>query len=322
MARIIEGLSPSGAENFKSAQLLLLPNEDVHLVCQTQKGFLVLSSRRVVFLKEERRSEYRVEKAIPYDWILAFDQKKPDSVEISGIALDQYGRHTDETSSFEVKAPRGVSGADKTEVRSHFQSMMSRCSDVVEEIKESEETSLVRDYSYLEQMPESLTRNAILDLNTILRDQPVPDELVHEAKKFLGDEPILLEESLRDGNDNENGVLFAAGKNGYYWIQGKIQGRFMTNVTVDTVEWENLRSLVYPWHSGDPTIYATYSLTKDGKETTAEYQWNPSRDDNTLQYPWLLQQLNGPLILSDIVYRCSGKPLPALGGWMDSNLFN
>jgi len=73
MVHNIDDLGPSGAEKFESAQQYLLPNEDVQLVCQIRKGFLVLSSRRVVLLKEESRSEYRVEKAIPYDCILGFD---------------------------------------------------------------------------------------------------------------------------------------------------------------------------------------------------------------------------------------------------------
>ncbi len=312
MAHNNDNLGFSGAEKFERAKQYLLPNEDVQLVCQTQKGFLVLSSRRVVLLKEESQSEYRVEKAIPYDCILGFEPKNPDRVEISGIALDQYGRHTKETQSFEVKAPRGARGKNKTDVRSHFQSTMSRCFDVVEEIRSSDAFTTdpppVRNYSYLEKMPESLTHNAILDLNTILRDQPVHDQLIHEAVKFLGNEPFLLEESLRDGTDKDNGVLFAAGKKGYFWIQGKKQGRFISNVIVDTIEWANIRCFTHRWHNESAIINATYTLTKDGNETTKEYLWSPSTNDGTSKYPWLLQELNGPWILADILYKYSGKP--------------
>jgi len=192
---------------------------------------------------------------------------------------------------------------------------MSCCLSVVEEIRSSDSFSSdippVRNYSYLEQMPESLTHNAILDLNTILRDQPIHDLLVHEAVKILGSKPFLLEESLRDGTDKDNGVIFAAGKNGYFWIQGRKHGRFMSNVIVDIVEWANIRCFAHRWHNESAIIDATYTLTKDGKETTMAYQWSPSINDDTLQYPWLLQQLNGPWILADIMYKYSGKPLPA-----------
>jgi hypothetical protein len=192
---------------------------------------------------------------------------------------------------------------------------MSRCFGVLEEIRESEEFSgeipPTRDYSYLERMPESLIRNGILDLNTILRDQPVHDELVQEAAKFLGNKPLILEESLRDGNDKENGVLFAAGTQGFYWIQGKKRGRFMSNVIVDTVEWDNIRCFTHQWQNQDAIISATYSLTKTGKESTVKYLWSPSTNENTFQYPWLLQQMNGPWILADVSYKCSRKPLPA-----------
>jgi hypothetical protein len=315
MAHVSETLGFAGVVKFEKARQYLLPNEDVQLVCQTREGFLVLSSRRFLLLKEDSRSKYNIEKAIPYDCIQGFKQKKADRVEILGIVLDQYGRHTSEIRSFEVKVPRGESGENKSEVRDRFQSAMSRCSSVIEEIRKSdeftEEIPLAQDYSCLEQLPESLIRNAILDLNTILRDQPVHDELVHEAMKFLGSEPFILEESLRDGNDRENGVLFAAGKQGYYWILGKKRGRFMSNVIVDTVEWDNIRCFTYQWQSHEAIIDATYTPTRDGRESTMQYQWKPIVNDDTLHYPWLLQQLNGPWILADVMYKCSGKPLPA-----------
>jgi hypothetical protein len=250
-------------------------------------------------MKEKASQGLYIRRTIPYACVLTIESTRTDRFEISGRVLDQYGGDMDETKTIEIRAPKGDTG-------SQFQSTMNQCSDVIDQIRSSE--APLPDLSYLEKMPESLTRNAVLDLNTVLRDQPVHDELVHEAAKFLGNEPFLLEESLRAGNDRENGVLFAAGKNGYYWIQGKKQGRFMSDVIVDTVEWENVRGFTYPWHRNDPTIYATYSLTKDGQEITVEYQWSPVVNDDTLQYPWLLQQLNGSLILADILNKYSGKP--------------
>ena len=81
----------------------------------------------------------------------------------------------------------------------------------------------------------------------------------------------------------------------------------MTNVIVDTVEWDNLRSFAYQWHHKSPTVHVTYSLTKDGKETTVEYQWSPLVDEDTLQYPWLLEQMNGPWILTDVFQKYSNQ---------------
>ncbi|GAH01785.1 unnamed protein product, partial [marine sediment metagenome] len=251
----------------------------------------------------------------PYDCILDFESKKSNRYEVSGVALNQYGCHTNETRSIEIKAPRGERGENKDDIRNHFQSTMSRCLDVAEEIRSSEvftrDPPPVRDYSYLEQMPESLTSDAILDLNTILRDQPIHDELVHEAVEFLGNEPFLLEESLRDGTDEENGVLFAAGKKGYFWIRGEKRSRFISNVIVDTVEWNHIRCFAHRWQIEGADIEATYSLTEDGRYSTVLYQWIPTVNENTLQFPWLLQRLNGSWILADVMYKYSGKPLPA-----------
>ncbi len=315
MTNSIEGLQHSAIKKFEIARQYLLPNERVLIACETRNGFLVLSNRRIVFLQGWRKSEYRIERAIPYDCIRRLGPKNSDRFEGSAIVLDPYGRQTRESSSFEVIAPRGARGSSKIDVNGHFQSVMSCCSEVIDEIRNSNDfargCSSPPDYSYLKLMPESLTHNAVLDLNTILRDQPIHNELVHEAVKFLGDDPILLEESLRAGSDDTNGILFAAGSKGYYWIQGRKQGRFMSNVIVDTVEWENVRCFAYLWHSDRSVIYATYSLTRDGKEATIEYQWNLSKYEDTFQYPWLLQQWNGPWILGDISYKYSGKPLLA-----------
>jgi hypothetical protein len=300
----LEGLKQSGAGDLERIKQYLLPNETVRFVCKTQRGYLVLSDRRVVFLKDEGKSGYIIDRVMPYDCVLGVESRKSDSFEVSGRVLNKFGEPTNTTKSIEVRAPKGDKGESKADVLGHFESTMNQFFDVVEEIRSSGVPDL--DLSYLKKMPESLTRDAVLDLNTILRDQPVPDELVHEAVKLLGDEPFLLEESLRSGNDNENGVLFAAGTQGYYWIRGKKEGRFMSDVIVDTVEWENVRCFTHLWHLKHPLIYATYSLTRGGKETTIEYQWSPPLNDSTRPFSWILQPLNGPWILADVKSRCTG----------------
>ena len=113
---MIGELGPTGAEKFENAQRYLLPNEEVHLVCQTHRGFLILSSRRVVLLNEKSRSEYRIERAIPYDCVFGFEPKKDDRFMINGIVLDTYGCHTKEIESLEVKAPKGHKGENKIDV--------------------------------------------------------------------------------------------------------------------------------------------------------------------------------------------------------------
>ncbi|MHA1494696.1 MAG: hypothetical protein ACTSRQ_11850 [Candidatus Thorarchaeota archaeon] len=271
----------------------LLPNEEVEFTCRTQSGFVILSSRRFIILNEEKRDEYCIEKSIPYGCISSIEHKKIDRFEITGIVLDQYGHRTSETRSFIVKAPK--------EEREKFQSTMNRCFDVIEEIRNSDDKSSHYGNSYLENMPESLTKNARLDLNTVLRDQPIPDSLIHEAMEFLGAEPFILEDSLKDSKDKENGILFAVGERGYYWIRGKKTGRFMSDVIIDTIEWDNIKSFSYRWETQNAIIEVTYSLTSDGKASTTQYQWSPLVNDDTLHYPWLLQQMNGPWILADII---------------------
>ena len=251
MASTIDGLRDSEVEKFEKAKQVLLPNEKPQFVCQIEKGFFVISNRRIAILKEERTTGYSLVTAIPHDCFIGFEAKKTDRVAISCAVFDQLGNRTSEKRTIELKAPQGDRGENKSEVRAHFQSEMGRAMDYMHIPTQAS------DLSYLDSMPDCLTRNAILDMNTILRDQPIPDELVHEALKFLGSEPFLIEESLRDGNDNESGILFAAGEKGYFWIQGKKHGRFMSNVIVDTVEWDNIQSLSYRWQTDNSIIDVT-----------------------------------------------------------------
>ncbi len=313
-----EFLRPQAASKFKLARNSLLPNEDVRFVCQIRKGFLVFSNRRVAVLRQEKESHFNIERVIPYDCVLSIRLESDSSAKITGIPLDMYGcyeleRTVDEV--IDIKAPKPRKGEDKHGVRSHFQTAMKYALSVLDEIMEStasnEEPTPLKDFSYLDSLPKSLTRDAILDLNTILQDMPIHDELYNEAMKFLGNDPFILEESLRDGRNEDNGVLFAAGKQGYIWIQGTKDGRYMANVLVDKVEWNNIKCFAHRWQTEDNKIEATYSLQRDSKELSIRYQWSPTINEDTTQYPWLLQKLNGPWILADVMYKYSGRPLPA-----------
>ena len=77
---------------------------------------------------------------------------------------------------------------------------MNRFVSALDDLRSSEissgEIPPPRNISYLEVLPDSLTHNAILDLNNVLQDKPIHDELFHEATKFLGNDAFILEESL------------------------------------------------------------------------------------------------------------------------------
>lgn len=317
-------LSQSGAEEFKTARKCLLPNEDVKTVCQMLQGFLVLSNRRMVFLKEEKELQFSIVRIIPYDCILNAFQVKPKRYRITGIQLDQFGWYDVDISEketkyltveFDIHAPKSKTGESKEEIKGQFHSAMKQISEVLEFQKKTDRDTRalppVRDYSYLDNIPESLTHNAILDLNNILQDMPIHDALYHDAMKFLGSEAFLLEESLRDANDIDNGFLFAAGNHGYIWIQGKKNGRHIENVLVDKIEWDNIKCAVHRWQAKDSRFDLVYTLQKEGTELTHHYKWNLTPNQDVLEHPWLLQQLNGPWILADIMYKYFGKPLLA-----------
>jgi len=323
MDHTTQHLSRLGIEAFQIAKRCLLPNEEIRSAGRIKKGFLVLSDRRLILLKEEKELEFSLERVIPYDCVLNLVQEKDERYKISGITLDQFGCYnvddTDEINyqikEFDISAHKAEKGENKNEVNEHFHSSMKQITDDLEILQrtygDTRELPLVRDYSYLDKLPESLTRNAILDLNNVLQDMPIHDRLYHEASKFLGNGAFLLEESLRDGNNIDNGFLFAAGKQGYIWIQGKKNGRHIANVLVDKIEWDNIKCAIQRWQGKDSKFDVVYTLQAKGRELTHHYKWSLTANQDVLEHPWLMQQLNGPWILADIMYKYSGRPLPA-----------
>ncbi|MFX1369491.1 MAG: hypothetical protein ACFFAY_12905 [Promethearchaeota archaeon] len=310
-------LAPSGAIKFEVASKCLLPNEDVRFVCEIRGGFLVLTNRRIVLLEECSYQDYEIGIVLPFDCYHLLAQIKRDQYRISGISLDRNGllEPKGAGNDIDVRLPKVNQESSKSDVLDQFHSTMSLFHDMLESIRETLGIGHImpqpHDYSYFDQAPRSLTENAKLDLNTILEDKPIYQELWNEAKTFLGNSPFLLEESLRAGDDPTNGALFAAGEKGIIWIQGRKSGRFISNVLVDKLEWPNIKCLVYRWQLKKPIFEATYSLQKGMKDFKRNFIWNPPVNRDTTRYQWLLQKLNGPWILADLMYRYSGNPMPA-----------
>ncbi len=320
----IDDLGPLGFQKFEIAQKCLLPNENIEFVCQIERGFLVLTDRRAVLLRSEKEPSFNVEMVIPYDCLLGIDLGKEGRVSVSAIPLDIYGckisqtKENDasyETKAFVIKAPKSEKGEDKKDVKKVFHLTIESASDIIDEMKKpipsTYEFPPKRDYTYLDKMPDFLTRNAILDLNSVLQDKPIHNELQPEALMFLGANPFLLEESLKDGRDSENGILFAAGNEGYIWIQGKKKGRFLSNVLVDKIEWENIRCFANQWQITNSIIHASYSLQRGRTVKTIPYIWKPAPGEHDLEQSWLFQPQNGSWIFADLMYKFARTPMPA-----------
>ncbi len=317
MGCVARDLAPSGAIKFEAASKCLLPNEDVRFVCEINEGFLVLTNRRIVILEVINKQDYEIKLVIPLDCYHLLTRIKSDRYRINGISLDRDGLLEPERvgNHIDVKLPKANQESSKSDILNQFHSTMGLFHDVLEDIKETLRIGHIvpqpHSYSYLDEVPKNLTENAKLDLNTILEDKPIHQELWNEAKKFLGNSPFLLEESLRAGDNPANGVLFAAGEKGIIWIQGLRSGRFISNVLVDKLEWSNIKCLVHRWQLKKSIFEATYSLQKGMKDFTLSFIWNLPVDRDTIRYQWLIQKLNGPWILADLMYRYSGSPMPA-----------
>ncbi|MBD3408302.1 MAG: hypothetical protein GF411_19420 [Candidatus Lokiarchaeota archaeon] len=292
-----ETLRTKTEEEFTRAKLCLLPNESVEFVCQSRNGFLVLSHRRLAILEKSKDKVYTISQAIPLECVSEISEKKKDKVKVS---CKKHSKSNTTFEEIEMKAPKAKRGEDKDAVRKQFEDSMKHFQESVNNIlHQTPETLLNRDLSYLHHLPDSLTRNAVLDLNIILQDQPIYDSLYYEGLKYLGPKPFLIEETVRIAEERENGVLFAAGKQGFIMIQGRKDGRFISDVLVDKIEWRNISSLSYEWQN-EGVFEVAYSLQQGAKEKLVRYVWSPTVNEDVREYHWLWQCLNGPWIIEDI----------------------
>ncbi len=281
----LEGMRQSAERSYQLASQVLIPNETPHIVCQTSKGFLIVTDRRVLSLNEDAKLNFRIERFEPFSSVADYNSL---------------------VNQFDIKEPRRGSRESKEEVRDYFQSTLHRCVEVIHDLSEIQKKGgklTSKSNTYLDGFPTSLTRDANLDLNSILDDQPIDDTLVPRAMEFLGPNAVLIEETLREAGNIENGILFAAGQKGYYWVRGQKQGRFLTNVVVNTVEWNNIQSISHRWENDVSIIIVNYSLVSGGKSNTVEYLWMPPINEETLLVPWYVQPSNGVYIFEDIVSR-------------------
>ncbi|MFW9920653.1 MAG: hypothetical protein ACFFED_13700 [Candidatus Thorarchaeota archaeon] len=308
-------IGPSVKDDYGRAISCLLPNETIVDAVEILNGFLILTDRRLAELTAYGIQQYGISRSIPYDCIQRISVRKQDEFIMIASPVDTFGRYAkDELIEIPLKAQRIAKDESKEVALGNFKSGIKSISDRIATLQEAAIPSsipLKRDYAYLEKTPKSLTHNAILDMNAILQDKPIPDELYHESFKFLGKTPFLLEESLRECNDSKSGVLFAAGEQGCIWIRGRKQGRFMENVLVDKIEWTNIKCISYQWQTADSRMVATYTLKKDRHDLQTCFTWSPTLNEDTIEFPWLMQSENGPWIIADLMYKYSGIPLAA-----------
>ncbi len=309
----IENQSTIESSPYSLAMKCILPNESVTATCEIQNGFLFLTDRRLVQVNASGILSYTITRSIPYDCISGINRKRDSEIDIIAKPVDIDGNLGGEGEiRISLKAPRHENIRSKEEAYTLFQSNITNLMDrlvEIQEIEKAKSTPKKRNYSYLDNLPNNLTKDAVLDLNAILQDKPYPDELYHEAAKFLGRRPFLIEESLRDCDDMDNGILFAAGEKGCIWVRGIKRGRFMKNVLVETIGWENIGCLVHQWQHPNDTMNFIYVLQQQGAEKYLCTSWNPTIYEDVMTFPWLIQSSNGPWIIADLMNRYSGLRL-------------
>lgn len=292
------------------ASRCLLPNEFISGKVDLINGFLFLTDRRLVQVEATGLLSYNILRALHYDCIIGIAEKKSDEIELIGAPVDPNGRLEAKTRKIMLKKQKeGMERSSDSQLATLDAALLSsRLDDMVQNARKTSH-SRKRNDNYLNQLPGSLTKSAILDLNAILQDKPFPDELYHEAARFLGADPFLLEESLRDADDLENGVLFAAGDKGCIWIRGFKRGRFMRDVRVERIEWQHIKCNVHQWQYSNDPMTIIYILQENGADKRLRVCWDPSIQSDSLEYPWLFHSANGPWILADLFQKYTGHSL-------------
>jgi len=288
----------------------LLPNELILHKLDIENGSVYLTNRRLVVVSHKKVKDGEIVSAIPYDCLKNVSIQKERFVAFNALLLDEKGVITKQSRELRFNIPKTKIAEDKSSILERYRTIAESILQSIKDIQDSMNIA-THNLSYLSDLPKILTQNAILDLNTVLQDQPIPDYLYHEAVKFLGDDAFLLEESLRDGENPEDGILFAAGVKGYILIRGKKSGRFMTDVLIDKVEWANIKALVYHWQNENSIMHMNYALQKGHRMKTVSYIWNPPCTKMNSSYRWLCEKNNGPWILADLMFKYSCNKLPA-----------
>ena len=285
-------LGPSGMERLATARKVLVPSENLRLVYQTREGFLMVTTRRITLLQEDKQQGYLIRQTMPLDSFNGIESIGSDGARINGA------NHP----AMEVRASKRVKGEGKLDAKHRLHKAMMQIPETLAQLHT--EPRIAPKTEYLDSIFEALTNNGILDLNTVLKDHPDNEALHHEPAQFLGEGYFVVEQCLRDGDNPENGVLFAAGLKGYYWIQGRKHGRFLQDVSVQQVEWDLITSVT---QDAEGIIQLVYRLHEDGRELQQSFQWAPPMSESTIQLPWVSQKLNGLMILKDIISRYTGK---------------
>ncbi|MHA1909309.1 MAG: hypothetical protein ACW98Y_18575, partial [Candidatus Thorarchaeota archaeon] len=143
----------------------LLPNEEMIHHFEIDAGYSIFTNRRLVIAHRRKSNHFKIVKTIPYDCIQDIRIHKENVAIVNAFSLDRNGNLTRETMNEFLKAPRTKKGDDKKETSEEFQSSVENVLNVLNKLGEHSDfrnsPPPMRDYTYLSDLPEYLTRNAL-----------------------------------------------------------------------------------------------------------------------------------------------------------------
>ena len=292
-------------ENFAIAKSVLLGSEVIRFVAEEKSGFIVLSDRRFVYLKKEKTG-YKIQNAVPIDLLTGSELEKKDTLKIefhkiyeSGILAAKFSKSRLDFRLADIKLKRPDNSDE-----SAFYFTMDEFNSVFREILGSSPfTDGVfkgRDYSYLQSIPETVTRDGILHLNTILTDRPDENELYGKAKDAFGENPYILINTMEL---DFRGYLFVVGTKAMMFLSGNYSHGSVSKMNLVAFEPPQILNISSDWTKKNPkNFHISKPVQEFDKVKVKEFKftWNPPKADDVARVPWFCEPANAVWIIADM----------------------
>ncbi|MFX1484323.1 MAG: hypothetical protein ACFFCP_14170 [Promethearchaeota archaeon] len=312
----VQGDGSYSSEEFNLAKLLLLGSEEIRFVAREKSGFIVLSDRRFIYIKSEKKG-YKIQNVVPLDLVTGGDLHKKDTLKIefhqihdSGIIKAKLRNSTVEyqMADFKFKLPEGSNELSPYKTVDSFNSVLR---EILQSSPYSDGMFKARNYSYLQGIPEIFTRDGILHVNTVLTDKPEEDRLYNSAFNAFGENPYIL---LNAVEFEGQGYLFVVGSKAIMFLRGKYDGVKVSKMDLHTFEPQQILNITSDWTRNNPGFLFLWKPVEKWGEIRAELKvlwWKAQKPDTVDNNPWFYEPANAAWIVSDMVVDQQKEPLRA-----------
>ncbi|MHA1906098.1 MAG: hypothetical protein ACW98Y_02300 [Candidatus Thorarchaeota archaeon] len=301
----IRGDGSHTKQEFRNGKSLFLGSEEIRFVAEEKSGFIVLSDRRCVYVKHDKKG-YKISNVVPIDLVISCEHQKKDTWAIEfhkinddGIlkAKEKKGEVQFDIADFKIKHPENTDEVSYSSIMNEFNVVLK---ETLESSPFSDGTFQGRDYSYLEGIPDSVTRDGILHVNTILTDRPDEDALYGKAKSAFGDNPYIL---LRTLEYEFRRYLLVVGSKASMYVHGNYSYGSVSKMSIISLEPPQILNISSDWTKTNPNSFHISKPVQEYGEVKVkkfEFKWKPPEDDDVARVPWFNEPANAVWIIADM----------------------